>query len=64
MKLNFLQNMYQLNLSHTDTEHANIATYVIVRWHYSPLRSYDALLDFSQSALLLELSFQFVLCIY
>jgi hypothetical protein len=30
---------------------------IIIRWHYSPTRAFTSLMDFSQSAVSVELSF-------
>ena len=33
-------------------------TLLLLRWHFSPMRTFSSLMDFSQSALLFDLSFQ------
>jgi len=34
---------------------------LLLRWHYSTMRTFPSIMDFSQSALVFDLSFQFVI---
>ena len=57
-------NCVTLHLVGCILEYLSSSSSLLPRWHYSPMRTFASLMDFSQSALVFDFSFQFLICTY
>jgi hypothetical protein len=44
----------------TSPKEQDVIPLLLLRWHYNPMQTFASIMDFSQSALFFDLSFQFL----